>query len=154
LDGVSAGGRYVVFTSDASNLVAGDTNGYQDVYLRDLVARTTQRVSLTARGGQAHDHAFGCGVSAEGRDVAFESGTAGFVAGDTNGVSDVFVHDRRRGKTERVSVSSGGVQGTGLGTADCAMSADGRYVAPSRHIPPTSSGATPTSVGTSLFATA
>jgi hypothetical protein len=52
MDGVSHDGRFVMFTSDASNLVAGDTNGFDDVYVRDLVARTTQRVSLTANGGQ------------------------------------------------------------------------------------------------------
>jgi Tol biopolymer transport system component len=129
-DGVSAEGRYVAFTSDASNLVAGDTNRHQDVYVRDLVARTTQRVSLTGSGSQVHDHAFGCGISADGRYIALESQAAGFVPHDTNHASDVFVRDRRTGKTQRVSVSSTGVQGNGdLGTAGCAMSADGRYVA-------------------------
>jgi Tol biopolymer transport system component len=128
-DGVSNDGRFVLVTTDATNLVAGDTNRVQDVYVRDLRRRTTERISLGRGLKQPHDHVFGCGISSDGRYVAFESEASVFVPHDTNGASDVFVRDRRTGRTERVSVSTNGAQGNDLGTAGCAMSADGRYVA-------------------------
>jgi Tol biopolymer transport system component len=128
-DGISDDGRYVLLTTDATNLVAGDTDRVEDVYVRDLRRHLTERISLGRGGKQPHDHVFGCGISGDGRYVAFESESPVFVPHDTNGTSDVFVRDRRTGKTERVSVGTNDVPGNGIGTAGCAMSADGRYVA-------------------------
>ena len=122
----------------ATNLVPGDTNGLSDVFVRDLRTHRTIRVSVTSRGRQALCKAGGCestepALNANGRYVAFESSATNLVAGDTNRLADVFVHDLRSGRTERVSVSSAGRQAggdrTNNGSNAPAISADGRYVA-------------------------
>jgi hypothetical protein len=126
--GISANGRYVALSSEATNLVAGDTNGAMDVFVHDRKTGQTTRVSVSSSGRQGSDGSEGTGISANGRYVAFTSSASNLVAGDTNDNSDVFVHDRRTGQTTRVSVSSSGRQGnstSGFG----AISADGRYVA-------------------------
>ncbi|MFN0006462.1 MAG: TolB family protein [Planctomycetota bacterium] len=130
---ISADGRYVAFYSHASNLVAGDTNGVSDVFVRDCQAGTTERVSVDSGGAQGDGHCGffygGVALSADGRHVAFQSLSTNLVPGDTNGVSDVFVHDRQTGTTERVSVDSGEAQGNGdTGHDGLAISDDGRYV--------------------------
>jgi Tol biopolymer transport system component len=134
---ISANGRYVAFYSAATNLVAGDTNGFLDVFVRDLRTHRTIRVSVTSRGRQAACNAGGCestepALSANGRYVAFESSATNLVSGDTNRLADVFVHDLRTGRTQRVSVSSSGRQGggdrTNNGSNAPVISADGRYV--------------------------
>ncbi|WP_229068879.1 hypothetical protein [Actinoplanes sp. DH11] len=107
---ISGTGRYVVFTSLADNLVAGDTNGTGDVFLRDRQAGTTERVSLTNGGTQAGDASIQPTVSDDGTRVAFVSGADDLVTGDTNATTDVFVRDRQAGTTTRVSVSSAGAQ--------------------------------------------
>ena len=88
----------------------------------------TERVSVTSAGGQAAGMSLDPSISASGRFVAFTSLAANLVAGDTNGYSDVFVHDRRTGRTTRVSVSSRGRQGN-RGSYAAAISASGRHVA-------------------------
>ncbi|MGZ4618639.1 MAG: TolB family protein, partial [Frankiaceae bacterium] len=99
---VSADGRYVVFTSDAANLVPGDTNDTPDVFVRDRRAGTTTRVSVSNTGAQGNGYSYNApAVSADGRYVAFVSDAANLVPGDTNGASDVFVRDRRAGTTTR-----------------------------------------------------
>jgi Tol biopolymer transport system component len=134
---ISADGRYVAFTSRASNLVAHDTNKIFDVFVRELATGRTTRVSVTGRGAQASCQG-GCestepALSANGRYVAFESSATNLVQGDTNGLADVFVRDRRSGRTERVSVTRAGKQAgadrTNNGSNAPAISADGRYVA-------------------------
>jgi Tol biopolymer transport system component len=126
---ISANGRYVAFTSFASNLVAGDTNGVEDVFVRDRLVGVTRRVSVGAGGRQADDQTPGApAISADGRYVAFRSFATNLIRGDTNGLPDVFVRDRRAGVTERVSVSSGGKQGDNFNWA-VAISANGRFVA-------------------------
>jgi Tol biopolymer transport system component len=128
---VSADGRCVAFCSDAANLVPGDTNAARDVFVRDLQTGTTERVSLSSAGLQA-DNGSGLAnvaISADGRFVAFESLASNLVAGDTNVSCDIFVRDRQSGTTERVSVASGGAQGTGGLSIRPSISADGRFVA-------------------------
>jgi hypothetical protein len=126
---VSADGRYVVFESSATNLVAGDTNGVADVFVRDAQSNTTSRVSVATGGTQATGGAStNAAVSADGRYVVFESSATNLVAGDTNGVADVFVRDTQSNTTSRVSVATGGVQATGGASTNAAVSADGRYV--------------------------
>jgi Tol biopolymer transport system component len=134
---ISANGRYVAFQSAASNLVGHDTNRIVDVFVRDLATGKVSRVSVSRRGAQA-----GCkgwcestepALSSDGRFVAFESSAPNLVRGDTNKLADVFVRDRRTGRTERVSVTSKGKQGgadrTNNGSNGPSISADGRYVA-------------------------
>jgi Tol biopolymer transport system component len=127
---ISADGRCVAFVSGASNLVAGDTNAKQDVFVRDRVTGATARVSVASDGTQANESNFGESISADGRYVAFYSVASNLVAGDTNGTSDVFVHDRVTGATTRVSVATGGAQADSFNdSGPSAISADGRYVA-------------------------
>jgi Tol biopolymer transport system component len=126
---ISADGRYVVFTSEATNLVPGDTNGFPDAFVRDLVRGTTRRVSVGVGGSQAESGGSGwCAISADGHVIGFGSGATNLVPDDTNGVTDVFVRDLIGGVTERVSVGTGGQQGDQFSFSP-ALSADGRYIA-------------------------
>jgi Tol biopolymer transport system component len=125
---LSADGRYVAFNSSASDLVAGDTNSAPDVFLQDRQTGTIERISLDTSGGDPNAPSLSPSISADGRYVAFGSLASDLVAGDTNSVSDVFVHDRQSGTTERISVDTTGADSNGL--SDVArISADGRYVA-------------------------
>jgi extracellular elastinolytic metalloproteinase len=125
---ISGDGRLVAFASRASNLVAGDTNGDWDVFVRDRETGRTERVSVDGKGAQAANGGVGAAISADGRFVAFASRSPDLVPGDTNGVLDVFVHDRATGATERVSVDSVGKEGNRISRLP-AISADGRFVA-------------------------
>ena len=129
---ITADGLYVAFSSFASNLVPGDTNGHYDVFVRERLAGTTERVSVSSTGAQGNSdsgNGIGLTVSADGRYVAFASDSSNLAPGDTNGLNDTFVRDRRLGTTERVSVSSTGLQGNHSSGNSAAVSADGRYVA-------------------------
>ncbi len=133
---VSADGRYVVFASNATNLVAGDTNGVRDIFLRDTVAGTTTRVSVATDGTQGNGLSRSPSITADGSQIAFSSASSNLVAGDTNGVPDIFVHTVATGTTVRVSVTSGGAEavdpsavGFQLGSINPSISATGRYVA-------------------------
>jgi Tol biopolymer transport system component len=124
--GVSADGRYVAFDSAASNLTGADTNGYQDVFVRDRKLHRTSRVSVSSAGVQGNAESYTPAISADGRYVAFESAASNLVGGDSNGYFDVFVRDRKLHRTVRASVTAG-VQGNGPSEGP-AISADGRYV--------------------------
>jgi Tol biopolymer transport system component len=130
---ISADGRYVAFVSAASNLVASDTNLRADVFVHDRRTGRTSRVSPAANGHQANSDCEQPAISAHGRFVAFASAASNLVGGDTNGLEDVFVRDRRTHRTQRISVSSQGIQSTGSpthsGSNSPSISADGRYVA-------------------------
>lgn len=128
---LTPGLRYVAFSSLSTNLVPGDTNGPyplgHDVFLRDRLAGTTERVSIGSSGQQGNDQSFHPAISADGRFVAFTSFAGNLVAVDANGVSDVFVRDRAGATTELASLASNGAQGDGAMTC-ASISADGRYV--------------------------
>jgi Tol biopolymer transport system component len=126
---ISADGRYVAFASQATNLVPGDTNGFNDIFVRDLQAGTTTRVSVSSSGEQANSVSHGPALSGDGRSVTFYSGASNLVPGDTNGRWDTFVHDVVAGTTERLSVSSAGVESPCCDGVNPSISADGRYVA-------------------------
>jgi Tol biopolymer transport system component len=125
---ISSDGRYVAYGSAATNIVSGDTNGFVDVFVFDRQTGIAERVSVDSNGGEANQQSLYSSISADGRYVAFDSTASNLVSGDTNGVKDVFVHDRQTGATIRVSVDSGGAQGSG-DSANPAISSDGRYVA-------------------------
>jgi Tol biopolymer transport system component len=125
---ISSDGRYVAFESQAGNLVLGDTNGARDIFLRDLVSGTTERVSVGSNGAQGDADSLHPSISPDGRYVAFESDATNLVPADTNGQGDVFVRDRLSGITELASVSTPGAQGNGRSQIP-SISADGRYVA-------------------------
>ena len=97
----TAGGRFVVLQSWATNLVAGDTNGCQDVFLRDRLLGTTTRVSVSSAGVQGGDTSNQPSFSADGRYIAFTSYASGLVGPDLNTVSDIFIRDRLSGQTAR-----------------------------------------------------
>jgi Tol biopolymer transport system component len=128
--GISADGRFVVFSSLAGNLVADDTNNVQDVFVRDRLNSTTERVSVSSAPANAQANGASSalrGISADGRFVVFSSSATNLVAGDTNNASDVFVRDRLNNTTERVSVTSAGGQ-VSLGGSEGSISGDGRLV--------------------------
>ncbi len=125
---ISADGHSVAFTSGATNLVAGDTNGQVDVFVRNLQTGTTNRVSVDSAGLQATASSSAPAINGDGRVVAFASSAANLVSGDANGAQDVFVHDLLSGTTVRASVTSAGVEGNGSSSAP-SISADGRFVA-------------------------
>ena len=125
---ISNDGRLVAFSSNASNLAAGDTNNADDIFVHDSQSGATARVSVATAGIEANGGSFSPALSADGRFVAFLSDASNLVAGDTNGFRDVFVHDRQTGSTTRVSVDSAGVQAD-VGSFSVAINADGRFVA-------------------------
>jgi Tol biopolymer transport system component len=128
---ISADGRFVVFTSQATNLVADDTNGVADVFVRDLTSGQTARVSVSASGQQG-DGPSGeapSDISADGGVVSFSSAASNLVAGDTNRIRDVFAAVRATGAVERVSVAGDGSEAAAGASDASAISADGRYVA-------------------------
>jgi Tol biopolymer transport system component len=123
---ISTDGRYVAFDSDADNLVPGDTNAQNDVFVRDRTTGRTERVSLDSAGKQGDKGSFTPSISGDGRWVAFVSDADNLVPGDTNEASDVFLRDRRTHRTIRLSVALDGRET--LGGSSPSMSADGRWV--------------------------
>ena len=126
----STNGQFVVFQSDASNLVSNDTNGVTDIFVRDLVAGTTTLVSVSTNGGPANGASTDPVMTPDGRYVAFISRASNLVPGDTNGIPDIFVRDLVAGTNCLVSVGallpSGSVSPI---MAAPVITPDGRYVA-------------------------
>lgn len=125
---ISANGRFVAFQSQADNLVPGDTNGSCDIFVRDLLKGTTKRVSVDSLGNEGDSGSQRVRISGDGRLVVFASEATNLVPGDTNGVRDIFVHDRLTGKTTRVSVDLQGNEANDDSWAPD-ISADGLWVA-------------------------
>lgn len=125
---ISADGRYITFVSRAGNLVAGDTNGNWDVFVRDSSGGTTTRVSVSSSGVQADDLSDAPDISSDGRYVAFVSLATNLVGTDNNGTADAFIRDRTTGGTSRISISTLGIEGDDY-SGSPSVSADGRYVA-------------------------
>jgi hypothetical protein len=132
---ISADGRFVAFTSAATNLVVNDANASIDVFVRDRQMNVTTRVSVTSAGAEAAGVSDAGRITPDGRFVVFQS-YAALVAGDTNACTtpagvptcgDVYIRDRQMNTTARISVSSAGVQANGHSSAP-AISADGRYI--------------------------
>ncbi len=134
---ISADGHYVAFRSRASNLVPNDTNERTDIFVRDRQTDTTELVNDDGSGNRANYWGGLPSISADGRFVAFHSGASNLVPNDTNGINnplyryDNFVHDRRTGTTQRVSVDSFGnqVHGYSRYATPPSISSDGRFVA-------------------------
>jgi len=125
---ISGDGRLVAFESDADDLVAGDTNTTEDVFVHDVVTGLTRRLSVEGHGTQTESPSFGAAISADGTSVAFESFSARLVPDDTNGALDVFVADVATGDLSRASVATGGGQADDRSYSP-SISADGRVVA-------------------------
>ncbi len=127
---ISSDGRYILFSSDATNLVPNDLNGASDVFRYDQQTGTLVRLSVDSSGTEANGGSFSASgsISADGRHIAFVSFATNLVPNDTNTSSDVFVHDTQSGATVRSSVTTAGAQG-GDDCWDAAISADGRRLA-------------------------
>ncbi len=124
---VSGDGRQVAFRCDADNIVPGDNNAAPDIFVHDRLTAQTVRVSVASDGSQVVGLNTSCSISSDGRFVVFMSNATELVPGDTNNAPDIFVHELSTGLTERVSLSSSGVQGNAQSDYP-AISADGRYV--------------------------
>jgi len=152
LPALSADGRYIVFTTPASDLLPGDTAGFYDIYLVDRQTGARERVTILPGGVEPNGHCFYPAISDDGRFVAFAStatnlgagGTSGdgryvaffsyasnLVPGDTNATFDMFVYDRLTASTRRVNVAGDGSEAT-VGPEyiyGLAISDDGAFVA-------------------------
>ena len=126
---LSADGNLVAFVSYATNLVDTDTNDVADIFVHNFETGITDRVSVASNGAEADGASSYAAISADGRYVAFASAATNLVADDTNGKSDVFVHDRQRRSTERISISSDGDQADGDSMFSSISSDDGLFVA-------------------------
>jgi Tol biopolymer transport system component len=126
---VSADGNLVAFASDSSNLVPGDTNGVSDIFIRNRWSGKTERVSIPGGGGQPDGASVSPAMSADGRFVVFASEAGNLVPGDTNGVLDIFVRDRVRNETRRLSEKPGGAGQSPLPSQHPSISANGKWVA-------------------------
>lgn len=125
---ISRDGTFMAFDSAASNLVSGDTNGAEDIFVHDLRSGVTSRVSVASSGSQA---LFGPSdspsITSDGRYVAFDSEATNLVPADTNQAQDVFIHDRFTGSTTRLSVDSVGIQANN-GSWEPSISDDGTFI--------------------------
>jgi len=116
---VSDNGKFVAFMSQASNLVARDTNGTYDIFLRNLQTNETSRISMSTKGNQGNHHSFSPDISSDGRFVIFCSWASNFVAHDDNDMGDVFLYDgfaRTVRRVSRPSHDAGQATGGSLGT--------------------------------------
>ena len=119
---------HVAFVSLATNLAPGATNGLPQIIVRENSTNLVQIVSMNSKGDQGNAYSHLPSISHDGQYVAFQSKASNLVSGDTNAQDDIFVHNRKAGQTELVSVDSSGKQGAG-GSTWPSISADGRYVA-------------------------
>jgi Tol biopolymer transport system component len=130
---ISANGDFVVFTSTADDLVAGDDNDKPDVFERDLLTGVTRRVSVASRGGQADGPSSNGSVSGDGRYVTFASTSSDLVGHQGTAEEEVYVHDTASDLTNVISVSSAGKRENAAVaspfTQVSSISGDGRYVA-------------------------
>ena len=124
---ISSDGRYIAFNSSATNLVPGDTNGWEDIFVHDMQTGITTRASVTSNGEQADQASTYETISGDGRYIAFHSAATNLVPGDTNGAYDIFVHDMQMGMTTRISIDSNGSQANGQSYYPF-ISANGQYV--------------------------
>ena len=129
LSSLSADGRYVAFASEADNLVANDTDGFRDVFVRDLLNGTNLLVSVSTNGTSSGDGtSTDVAISCNGRYVAFSSRADNLVAGDTNKAQDVFLRDLQTATTVLVSIKTGGGGPANGDSYTPMMNADGKYV--------------------------
>ena len=126
---LSADGRFVVFQSEASNLVAGDTNKVVDLFVYDQQTGQTERVNVASNGTQAiRGNSTGAMFGANGRLVAFTSEATNLVPDDTNQMGDIFVYDRDTKQTIRISITNDGREANGESNFPT-LAADGHLIA-------------------------
>jgi Tol biopolymer transport system component len=123
---VSADGRFVVFTSDAPEIVGGDSNGFTDVFLRDRQTGTTTLISRSRTGTSGNGVSTNASISADGRYMVFTSAATDLVTGDTNGAIDIFWVDRQAPEDQQIKLVSRSANAESLNPV---MSSDGLFVA-------------------------
>ncbi|MDQ4095521.1 MAG: hypothetical protein M3174_04850 [Actinomycetota bacterium] len=127
IDNLSNDANIAAFKSDSS-LVAGDSNGFGDIYVRNRTAGTTRRVSIASDGTEGNGLSYSPAISGNGRFVAFISAASTLVSDDGNDVDDVFVHDLQTERTRRVSIASNGEEGSESVGDQPDLSRSGRFV--------------------------
>ncbi|WP_145975977.1 Ig-like domain-containing protein [Methanobacterium congolense] len=125
---ISGDGRYVAFVSSATNLVSGDGNGCDDVFVFDRTSDSMKRISLAVNGTEANSYSDTPSVNGDGRFIAFVSDASNLVTDDGNGCSDIFLYDQTLNKLLRISTASNGTESDGM-SYEPSISGDGRYVA-------------------------
>ncbi|MCP4359801.1 MAG: hypothetical protein GY796_17475 [Chloroflexi bacterium] len=125
---ISNNGDYVVFVSFSNNLVINDTNGYPDIYLRDLTDASMARISITSANAQPDDWCEEPAISGDGRYVVFQSYASTLLSDNVSGSRDVFILDRQDHSFTRASIASSGVVGN-ASSKEPVIAADGRYIA-------------------------
>lgn len=125
---ISADGRFVVFISDANNLVPGDTAGNQDVFLRDRQAGTVTRISVSNTGEPANKDCRDAVISADGRIIAFASTASNLDDNNMNNSADIFVYDRVSKFIRRITMTPDGFEAD-HGSGEPSISSDGQFVA-------------------------
>jgi len=125
---ISGDGRYTVFSSDASDLVANDLNSTADVFIKDALTGVTTRVSTDSSGLESDGDSFDPVISYDGGYVVFASTATNLVAGDGNASQDIFMKDIQTGMTTRISTGTAGLESNSLSEL-ASVSSDGRYVA-------------------------
>ncbi|HUD45679.1 MAG TPA: hypothetical protein VMR33_02560 [Candidatus Baltobacteraceae bacterium] len=133
---ISTNGQFAFFESVASDLIAGDNNSASDIFMRDTVSNTTTLVSVSTNGSVGNAASHDAAITPDGRYVAFDSAANDLVAGDKNGIPDVFVRDLTLGMTtlespgaEKFTGTSGTPLTPGSTSVGPVLSVDGRYVA-------------------------
>ncbi|MCB9434604.1 MAG: PD40 domain-containing protein [Ardenticatenaceae bacterium] len=123
----STNGRFVAFESDADNLVNNDHNDSTDIFVHDRQTNQTERVSVTSDGNEGHGDSNWPAISADGRFVTYHSNAPDLVNNDTNGVRDIFLHDRSTGNTERITININNSSPNGNSFRPT-FSGNGRYI--------------------------
>jgi len=127
LPNISADGQFVCFSDPISNIVENDTNGENDIFLYNVLTKQNARVNVASDGTESNGYSSLCSLSADGRYIAFQSDGTTLVSDDTNGSTDIFVHDRVLQTTERVSLSNTGEEGNNHNNYP-ALAKDGNYI--------------------------
>ncbi|MCB0318513.1 MAG: PD40 domain-containing protein [Bdellovibrionales bacterium] len=124
---ISEDGLYIVYESDADNLVANDTNSSTDIFLYNTQTKNNLRISVSSAKAEANNNSSNPSISADGKFIVYQSLADNLVANDTNDTTDIFLYDRINETTTRVSVKTGGTEGDAASTT-ASISEDGQYV--------------------------
>jgi Tol biopolymer transport system component len=125
---VSLDGRFVLYSTTANDLVGGDTNGVEDVFVKDLLTQTVTRVSTNQNGGQSNGASFGARFSPDGIHIVFTSRAGNLSVGDTNGKEDIYAKNMVTNEVVRLSVGAQGQQGVNGDSWDAHYTPDGQFV--------------------------
>lgn len=124
---ISSDGKYIAFSSDASNLVENDTNNTYDVFFYDTTLNTIKQISVDDLGVKGDGESTYPSITADGKFVTFESAATNLVPNDTNGTYDIFLYDTTLNTIKRISVDGSGIEGNSYSTGS-SISANGKFI--------------------------